>query len=80
MIILDVFKDNMLAVQRNFVKSDKLVIGKLPAIGFESYITWNELTSSTTVTGLENCMYKYLDLAIEGDGVSKFKIFIIHIL
>ncbi|KAG5879727.1 hypothetical protein JTB14_023041 [Gonioctena quinquepunctata] len=67
-VILDVSNDTVLAVQRNFLKPDKLIIGKLPEIGSESNIIWNDLTDSETVSGLEHCTYRYLDLkAEEGD-------------
>ncbi|KAJ8917652.1 hypothetical protein NQ315_005099 [Exocentrus adspersus] len=73
-LITDVFNDTVLAVRRNFFKSDKLVIGKLPSPNNEAAISWTELTSSEVVSGLENCSYKYLDLLADsaGDSVRSF--------
>ncbi|VEN55326.1 unnamed protein product [Callosobruchus maculatus] len=69
-IVLDVYDDIVLAVQRTYLKSDKLVVGKLSASGAD--ITWNDLTSSEFVEGLEHCIYQYLDLTTEGDGCNSF--------
>ncbi|KAJ8927445.1 hypothetical protein NQ314_020115 [Rhamnusium bicolor] len=73
--IVDVHKDIVLAVQRNFFSQDKVVMGKLPESGSEASISWNEVTTSTTIPGLENSTYVYLDLSSkgeEGDSVRSF--------
>nr|CAH7731579.1 unnamed protein product [Callosobruchus chinensis] len=69
-IILDVCDDIVLAVQRTYLKPDKLLLGKLSACGAD--IAWNDLTSSEVVEGLENCTYQYLDLITEGDDCNSF--------
>lgn len=72
--ILDIYNDTVVAVQRNFFRPDKLVIGKLPGVGSETSLTWTDLTSSEVIPGLENCVYKYLDLTSESaeDSASKY--------
>lgn len=70
---MDIVDDVILACQRNFLKSDKLMIGKLPESGKDQYVSWIDLTDSETVEGLENCTYQYLDLLAKGDTVGKAK-------
>ncbi|XP_018575043.1 acylamino-acid-releasing enzyme [Anoplophora glabripennis] len=72
--VTDVYGDTVLAVQRNYLKPDKLVIGKLPGAGNESSISWTDLTTTQVIPGLENCFYKYLDLSADSvsDSVSSF--------
>lgn len=71
-MVLDIVKDKVLAVQRNLLKPDKLVIGKLLEAGKEQFTVWNDLTTSDVVEGLENCMFKYLDLKAKGDSVGQW--------
>lgn len=67
-VVLDVFDDVILACHRNFLKPDKLVIGKLPEPGREQDIIWNDLTESGVVENFEHYTYKYLDLEAIGDA------------
>lgn len=73
-MLYDVLGDIILACQRNFLKPDKLVFGKLPEQGKEENIIWNDLTETNMVTGLGNLTYKYLDLYAKGDSFGKLKI------
>ncbi|XP_056638015.1 acylamino-acid-releasing enzyme-like [Diorhabda sublineata] len=65
--VLDVYEDIVLAVKRDFLKPDQLLIGKLGQEQ-ESNIIWEPLTSTEILPNLEKCMYEYLDLkAPKGD-------------
>lgn len=68
---MDVCEDTVLAVKRHFFIPDQVVIGKLPQPDKDSEIVWENLTTSDTVPGLENCMFKYLDLKAPQGDVSK---------
>lgn len=73
LIILDVLDDKVLVNRRNFLKQDVLAIGELPSKNSEATITWIELTTNQTISGLENSTYEYLDLTQSGnDNVSKY--------
>lgn len=67
LVILDVLHDTVLACQRNVLKNDKIVIGKVPRPGEEENIVWNDLTESKVVAGLEQYMFNYIDLKGKGD-------------
>ncbi|XP_050303713.1 acylamino-acid-releasing enzyme-like [Anthonomus grandis grandis] len=63
-LIIDTKDDLVLALRRNFLVPDKLVIGKLS----ENPINWTEITCALEVPEVNGATYRYLDLvAPEGD-------------
>ncbi|KAJ8934689.1 hypothetical protein NQ318_015158 [Aromia moschata] len=69
-LILDVNNDSVLVVQ--WTNSSSV---NYPSKGSKASISWSEITAYEVVQGLENLIYKYLDLStnnVEGDSVSAF--------
>ncbi|CAG9862113.1 unnamed protein product [Phyllotreta striolata] len=62
MRVVDVSDDTVLAVKRNFLKPDEVILGKLPQPGNESGINWSNLTTSEIVPSLRNSRIDYIDL------------------
>ncbi|XP_060528020.1 acylamino-acid-releasing enzyme-like [Cylas formicarius] len=71
-LVIDVSKDTVLALRRNFLHPDQLVIGNLPDTGSENQIQWQDLTPKTKIPELNDLIYKYLDLSAPHGNVTEF--------
>nr|AEE63650.1 unknown [Dendroctonus ponderosae] len=71
-IVLDVKDDLVLALRRNFLVPDSLVIGKLAQIVSGNGAQWTELTPKIEVPELAGSTFRYLDLVASEGEVGDF--------
>ncbi|XP_030750320.1 acylamino-acid-releasing enzyme-like [Sitophilus oryzae] len=68
-IIVDTYNDVVLAVRRNFLIPDILVIGTLTP---DNLVDWVEISPKVEVDLLKDLTYKYLDIVVPEESVSDF--------
>lgn len=61
----------MLALRRNFLVPDSLVIGKLAQVALGNGAQWSELTPKIEIPELTGSTFRYLDLVASEGEVGK---------
>lgn len=69
LIVVDTYDDILLALRRNFLIPDIVVIGKLTS---KNLVDWVEISSKVEVDLLKDLTYKYLDIVVPGETVGDF--------